>query len=135
MEIALLLILVFRSDDSGCRLFQIFWILHPRPLLFDAQYLTQDIHCWCSRYISLSTPDSTLPSRAFMHPIVYQNWSLQDVYTSSLVAIGLPAFWFSSSSHYPGYAMKKLTFHHKGRRPIASKRLLNLTTNRDAQRW
>ena len=43
--------------------------------------------------------------------------------------------WFLSSSHYPGYLMKKLTSHHKGRRPIASNRLLNLTTNRGAQRW
>ena len=43
--------------------------------------------------------------------------------------------WLLSSSHYPGYSMKKLTSHHKGRRPIASNRLLNLTTNRGAQRW
>ena len=43
--------------------------------------------------------------------------------------------WLLSSSYYPGYPMKKLTSHHKGRRPIASNRLLNLTTNRGTQRW
>ena len=43
--------------------------------------------------------------------------------------------WPLSSSHYPGYPMKKLTSHHKERRPIASNRLLNLTTNHGAQRW
>ena len=92
MGIALLFILVFRSDDSGCELFQILWILHPRPLSFDAQYLTPDTHCWCSRYTSLSTPDLTLPSQALMHLIVYQNQSLQDVHPSSPITIGLPAF-------------------------------------------
>ena len=44
MGITLLFILVFRSDDSGCGLFQILWIFHPRRLSFDAQYLTPDIH-------------------------------------------------------------------------------------------
>ena len=95
MGIALLFILVFRSDDSGCGLFQILWILHPRPLSFDAQYLTPDTHLRCSvsytRYTSLSTPDSALPSQALMHPIVSEP-SLQDVHPSSPVAIGLPAF-------------------------------------------
>ena len=43
--------------------------------------------------------------------------------------------WPLSSSHYPGYSMKKLTFYHKKRRPITSNWLLNLTTNRDVQRW
>ena len=43
--------------------------------------------------------------------------------------------WLLSSSHYPGYPMKKLTSHHKRRRLIASNRLLNLTTNCGAQRW
>ena len=43
--------------------------------------------------------------------------------------------WPLSSSYYPGYPMKKLMSHHKGRRPIASNRLLNLTTNHGAQRW
>ena len=51
---------------------------------------------WCSvsytRYISLSIPDLTLPSRALMHPIVYQNQSFQNVHLSNPVAIGLPAF-------------------------------------------
>ena len=46
----------------------------------------------------------------------------------------LARFWPLSSSHYFGYPMKKLTFHHKGRRPIASNRLLNLNTNRGTQR-
>ena len=96
MGIALVFILVFWSDDSGCGLFQILWILHLRLLSFDVQYLTPDTHRSCSasytRYISLSTLDSTFPSRALMHLIVYQNRSLQDVHPSSLVAIGLPAF-------------------------------------------
>ena len=96
MGIALLFILVFWSDDLSYRLFQIFWIFHPRPLLFNAQYLISDTHCWCSafyiRYISLSTLDSILPSQAFMHPIVYQNQSFQDVHPSSPVAIGLLVF-------------------------------------------
>ena len=43
--------------------------------------------------------------------------------------------WSLSSSHYSGNPMTKLTSHHKERRPIASNRLLNLTTNRSAQRW
>ena len=42
--------------------------------------------------------------------------------------------WLLSSSHYPGYPIKKLTSHHKGKRPIASNRLLKFTTNRGAQR-
>ena len=130
MRIALLFILVFWSDDSGYGLFQIFWILYPRPSSFNAQYLTPDTHLWCSasytryissmlrilhqihifdaphfisdthlrcsafyiRYTSLSTLDLALPSRALLHPIVYHNQSLQDVYPSSPVIIGLPAF-------------------------------------------
>ena len=44
-------------------------------------------------------------------------------------------FWLLLSSHYPGYLMKKLTSYHKRGKLIASNRLLNLTTNRDAQRW
>ena len=98
MGIAQLFILVFWSDDSGFRLFQILWIFHPRPLSFNAQYLTPDTYYWCSasytRYTSLSTPNLTLPSRALIHPIVYQNQSLQNVYPSSPVAIGLPVFGF-----------------------------------------
>ena len=43
--------------------------------------------------------------------------------------------WFSLFSLYPGYPIKKLTSHYKGRRPIASNWLFNLTTNRDIQRW
>ena len=42
---AIYAILVFRFDDPGCGLFQILWILHLRPLSFDAQYLIPDIHC------------------------------------------------------------------------------------------
>ena len=92
MGIALLFILVFRSDDSGCELFQILWIFYPRPSSFDAQYFTPDTNCWCSRYTSLPTPNSTLPSRALIYPIVYQNQSLQDIHPSSPITIGLPAF-------------------------------------------
>ena len=44
-----------------------------------------------SRYTSLSTPDSALPSQALIHPIVSEP-SLQDVYPSSPIAIGLPIF-------------------------------------------
>ena len=40
--------------------------------------------------------------------------------------------WPLLSNYYPGYPMKKLTSHHKERRPIASNRLLNLTINRGA---
>ena len=98
MGITLLFILVFQSDYSGCGLFQILWILYPRLLSFDAQYFTPDTYYWCSasyiRYTSLSTSNSTLPSRVFIHLIVYQNQSLQDVHPSSPVAIGLPAFSF-----------------------------------------
>ena len=94
MEIALLFILVFRSDNLGCRLFQILWIFHQRPLSFNAQYLTPDTHCWYSRYIFLSILDSTFPSRALIHPIVYQNQSFQDVHLSSPVTIGLSVFSF-----------------------------------------
>ena len=94
MGVALLFILIFRSNNSGCGLFQILWIFHPRLSSFDAQYLTPDTHCWCSRYTSSSTPDLTLSSQTFMHPIVYQNRNFQDVYPSSPVAIGLPAFGF-----------------------------------------
>ena len=72
---AIYAILVFRFNDPGCGLFQIFWILHSRPLSFNIQYLTPDIHCQCTKYISLSTPDSILPSQALIHPIVYQNQS------------------------------------------------------------
>ena len=96
MGIALLFILVFHFDDSGFGLFEILWIFYPRPSSFNAQYLISDTHCWCStfytRYISLSILDSIFPSRALMHPIVYQNWSFQDVHPSSPVAIGLPTF-------------------------------------------
>ena len=96
MGIALLFILVFRSDDSGFGLFQILWILHPRPLSFDAQYFTSDTYCCYSisytRYRSLSTSDLTLPNQALIHPIVYQIQNLQDVHSSSPVTIGLPAF-------------------------------------------
>ena len=96
MGIALLFILVFQSDDSGFGLFQIYWIFCPRPLSFNAQYLIPDTHYWCpasyTRYISLSTLNLTFPSQALMHPIVYQNRSLQDIHPSSPVAIGLPAF-------------------------------------------
>ena len=64
--------------------------------IVDAPYLIPDIHCWCSvsytRYTPLSTPGSALSSRALMHPIVYQNQSLQDIHLSSPVAIGLPTF-------------------------------------------
>ena len=42
--------------------------------------------------------------------------------------------WLLSSSHYFGYPMKKLTSHHKEKKPIASNQLLNLTTNHGAQR-
>ena len=44
-------------------------------------------------------------------------------------------FWLLSSSNYPGYLMKKLTSHHKGRRSIASNRLFNLATNCSAKIW
>ena len=47
----------------------------------------------------------------------------------------LARLWPLSSNYYPGYPMKKLTFHHKGKRLIASNWLLNFTTNRGAQRW
>ena len=43
--------------------------------------------------------------------------------------------WPLLSSHYPGYSMKKLTSHHKGRRSIVSNQLLNFTTNCGAQKW
>ena len=133
---AIYAILVFWSDDSGCGLFQILWILYPRLLSFDAQYLIPDTHLQCSasytRYISLSTPDLALPSRALMHPIISKP-SLQDVHLLSPVAIGLPAFGFC-------HLANTLTIQwgswrlHKRRRSIASNRLLNLTTNRGAQR-
>ena len=45
----------------------------------------------------------------------------------------LARLWLLSSSHYLGYPMKKLTSYHKGKRPIASNRLLNLTTNSGVQ--
>ena len=87
-------ILVFWSDYSSCELFQILWILHSRPLSFDAQYFTPDKHRQCTRYTSLSTPDLTFPSRALMYLIVYQNQNFQNVYPLNPVAIGLPAFGF-----------------------------------------
>ena len=43
--------------------------------------------------------------------------------------------WPSLFSYYPDYSMKKLTSYHKKKKPIASNRLLNLTTNHGAQRW
>ena len=43
--------------------------------------------------------------------------------------------WLSSSSHYSGYPMRKLTSYYNKRRPIASNRLLNLITNHGTQRW
>ena len=88
---AIYAILVFQFDNSGCGLFQILWILYSRTLSFNVQYFTPDTDCWCTRYTSLSTPDSALPSRALMHWIISEP-SLQDVYLSSPVVIGLPAF-------------------------------------------
>ena len=46
----------------------------------------------------------------------------------------LARLWPSSSNHYPGYLIKKLTSYHKGKRAIASNWLLNFITNCDAQR-
>ena len=68
-----------------------------------------------------------------MHPIVSEP-SLQDIHPSSPVAIGLPAF----GLYYLATTLaiiKEADVYHKGKRPIVSNRLLNLTTNRVAQRW
>ena len=124
---------VFRSDDSGCGLFQILWILLPRPS--SSRYSSAPHRCSISytRYTSLSTPDSALPSRALMHLIVSKP-SLQNIHPSSPVAIALSAFGFC-------YLANTLTIQwrswrlHKGRKPIVSNRLLNLTTNRGTQKW
>ena len=134
---AIYAILVFQSKNSGYRLFQILWILYLRPLLFDAQYFTSDTNCGSSvsytRYTSLSTSDLALPSQVFMDLIISKP-SLQDVYPSSSVAIGLPAFGFCHL-HYSDYPMRKLTSYYKGKRSIASNQFLNLTTNSGAQIW
>ena len=60
--------------------------------------------------------------------------SLQDVHPSSPVAISLPAFGFCHLA--TTLTIQWRSWHlHKGRRPIASNRLLNLITYRVAQRW
>ena len=60
--------------------------------------------------------------------------SLQDVHPSSPVAIGLPAFGLCHPANTLTIQWESWRLH-KGRRPIASNRLLNLTTNHGAQRW
>ena len=150
MRIALLFILVFRFDGSGYGLFQILWIFYPRPLSSNAQYLTPDTHHWCSA----SYTRYTLLMLRILHQIyIFINFRLDfsqlSPHTSNCISEPKPSrctsvklgchwparLWFLSSSHYPSYSMKKLTSHHKGRRPIASNRLLNFTINCGAQRW
>ena len=76
-------------------LFQILWILYPRPLSFNAQYFIPDTHCWGSvsytRYILLLILDLALFSQAFIHLIISKP-SFHDVHRSSPVAIGLSVF-------------------------------------------
>ena len=132
---AIYAILVFRSDDSGCGLFQILWILLPRPLSFWCSSTSHRCSISYTRYTSSSTPDLALPAEVLIHPIVLSESSLQDVHPSSLVAIGLSANSLCHLATTLTIQWQSWGLLHKGRRPITSNRLLNLTPYRIAQRW
>ena len=71
-------------------------------------------------HISLSTPDSALPSRALIHLIVYQNQAFKTYNRLAWLPLA-SRHWLSSSSQYPGYPMRKLmSFFTRGRGQLRS---------------
>ena len=103
MGIALLFILVFRSDDSSCGLFQILWIQGLRHSMLSILY---QIHIFVNSWLSSSQPSfhasnrikTKLSRRIPVKPGCY--WPTR--------------LWPLLSSHYPGYSIKKLTSITKG---------------------
>ena len=93
--------LIFQSDDSGCRLFQILWILHLRPLLFEAQYRTPDTHlCQLQTFFY---PDESLYIQSCIRTKPSKHIPIQ------LGCYQPSCQWLLSFSQYLGYLMKKLT--------------------------
>ena len=111
------------SIQSLCHLIlSILYQIH----IFDATYLTPDIHlCQLQTRLFPVKPSciqsciKTKPSRRILiKPSCYWPAHLQ----------------LLSSSQYLGYPIKKLTSHHKRKRPIASNRFFNLTINCGVQK-
>ena len=101
--------------------------------IFDAQYLTPDTHLHQLQihFFVNSRPGSTQPSPHASNCV--SKPSLQDVHPSSLVAIDLPANGLRHLANTLAIQWGSWRLHK--RRPVASNRLLNFTTNRGAWRW
>ena len=134
---AIYAILVFWSDDSGYGLFQILWILHPRPSSFDG--ILHQIHIVNASYLTLDTHLCPLQTRLFSAELSCIQFCIKTKRSRRTLVKSDRHYpgrlWLSSSNHYLGYPIKKLTFYYKRRRPITSNWLLNLPTNHGAQRW
>ena len=85
--------------------------------IFNTPYLIPNTYLWYFisyiRYTFFSTLDSALPSRVFMHLIAIRTKPSR----CTSVKPGYHRFaylWLTSSTHYPGYPIKKLTSITRG---------------------
>ena len=105
MRIALLFIMVFWSDDSSYRLFKILWILHLRPLIFNAPYHILDTH-----FLQLQTWVSQPRSSCIQ--LYYLNQTFKTYICQAWLPSICPPLAFVTRQDL-NYLMRKLTFFTK----------------------